>query len=128
MNHSNQQNPHWRCTYEPAAVAWHMRFYSPSTRSQISPAHRPQQFRNRLLMIVKNDTPRSLARDLPRLLLYEVLALGFAVLRERHLLRGYRDAYRLLPGARRRRAVLRSRVAARGGRARVPFGVEPPVT
>lgn len=116
------------CTYEPAALAWHVRFYSPTTRSQISPAHRTLQFRNRLLMIAKNDTARSLARDLPRLLLYEVLALGYAVLRERHLLRGYRDAYRLLPGARRRRAVLRARMAERGGAAAAPFGLEPPVS
>ena len=46
----------WRCVYEPRAVAWHKRFYSPSTRAQLSAEHRRLQFRNRYLMIVKNET------------------------------------------------------------------------
>jgi len=116
----------WNCTYEPDALAWHVRFYSPTTRAELPAEHRTLQFRNRLLMLVKNDTWGTVARDLPWLLTYEVLALGFALLRERHLLLGYRDALRLLPGARARRAVLRERLAARGGRAKVPFGLEPP--
>jgi GT2 family glycosyltransferase len=118
----------WRCMYEPTALAWHVRFYSPTTRAELSPDHRTLQFRNRLLMLVKNDSWGTVARDLPRLVAYEVLALGFAVLRERHLLRGYRDAVALLPGARARREVLRARLAARGGAASVPFDLEPPVS
>jgi hypothetical protein len=67
------------------------------------------QFRNRYLMIVKNETRRGLTRDLLWILTYEVLALGHALLRERHLLGGYRDAWRLLPGARRRRKAVQAR-------------------
>src|SRR5439155_19472244 len=37
----------WRCVYEPAAVAWHKRFYSPSTRAGLTSEHRRLQFRNR---------------------------------------------------------------------------------
>lgn len=118
----------WRAVYEPDALAWHVRFYSPSTRAALPPEHRTLQFRNRLLMIAKNDEPRAVLRDLPVLVAYEILALGFALLRERHLLRGYRDAWRLLPGARRRRAAIAPRIAARGGPAPVPFGLEPPAT
>jgi GT2 family glycosyltransferase len=110
----------WRCVYEPAAVAHHIRTYSPSTRARISAAHRRLQFRNRYLMIVKNDSPRDLARDAIPLLLYEVLALGFAILRERELLRGYLDAARLLPGARRRRRIVQARRVRRA-----PFGLRP---
>ncbi|WP_372788003.1 glycosyltransferase family 2 protein [Paraconexibacter sp.] len=116
----------WSCTYEPAAIAWHVRFYSPTTRAELPPEHRTLQFRNRLLMIVKNDDPGDLVRDLPRLVLYEILALGFAVLRERHLLAGYLQAWRLLPAARRRRAAMAERLARRGGARPVPFGLEPP--
>jgi GT2 family glycosyltransferase len=113
----------WRCVYEPAAIAWHKRFYSPSTRSALAADHRRLQFRNRLLMIVKNETAAGLLRDAHRLIGYEILALGYALLRERHLLRGYRDFLRLLPNARARRAVIQPR------RARdrpVPFGLLPP--
>jgi GT2 family glycosyltransferase len=113
----------WRAAYEPAAVGWHVRYYSPSTRTKLDPAHRRLQFRNRLLMMVKNETAGGFARDFHRIAFYEVLALGHCVLREPHLLGGYRDALRLLPAARRRRALIAPRRAA--GR-RVPFGIEPP--
>jgi GT2 family glycosyltransferase len=99
----------WRCVYEPRAVAYHVRTYSPSTRAHMSEQAQRLQFRNRYLMMVKNETRRGLTRHLPWILGYEVLALGHAVLRERHLLRGYRDAWRLLPGARRRRRAVQAR-------------------
>jgi GT2 family glycosyltransferase len=112
----------WRSRYEPAAVAFHIRTYSPSTRADVSPADRRTQFRNRYLMMAKNDTARDLLRDAHRIAPYEVLALGYAVLRERELLGGYRDAWRRLPGSRRRRAaVQRARRVER-----VPFGLEAP--
>jgi hypothetical protein len=81
------------------------------------------QFRNRYLMMLKNDSLPSFAHDLPRIAAYEVLALGYALLRERHLVRGYGEALRLAPEARRKgRAIAaRRRVDPR----RVPFGLEP---
>lgn len=105
----------WRCVFEPAARACHRRFYAPSSRGLVSEDHRRLQFRNRLLMIAKNDRPGALARDLPWVLAYEALALGHALLRERHLLRGYREAWALRGAMRAKR---------RGDlRGRVPFGL-----
>jgi GT2 family glycosyltransferase len=112
----------WSCVYEPAAVARHVRTYSPSTRSQMSEQATRMQFRNRYLMLVKNETRAGLRRDGALIAGYELLALGHAVLRERHLLRGYRDAWALLPGARRRRALVQ---AARKVD-RPPFGLRAP--
>jgi GT2 family glycosyltransferase len=111
----------WRCLYEPAAVAHHVRSYSPSTRAEMSEASRRMQFRNRYLMIAKNDG-RELARDLPLVLAYEVLALGHVLLRERHLLRAYADVWRRLPAARRRRRAIQARRI--GGRVR--YGLQAP--
>ena len=110
----------WSCTYEPAARAWHMRFYSPSTRAALSEQHRRLQFTNRLLMLAKNETLSGLLRSAPWILGYELLALGHVLLRERHLLRGYQDATRGWSAARRRRRAMRR--AAR----RPPFGLLPP--
>ena len=101
----------WSAVYEPAAVAEHVRTYSPSTRGQMSEADRRLQFRNRYLMMLKNDTPAALARDLPWVAGYELAALGHVLLRERHLLRGYADAWALRRGALRRRRVVQSRRA-----------------
>jgi len=115
----------WRCAYEPRALAFHIRTYSPSTRSRMPEWDRMMQFRNRYLMIAKNDPLGALARDLPRILPYEMVALGFALARERHLLRGYREAARLLPRMLRKRAVLQRRRRERGA-APPPYGLEPP--
>jgi GT2 family glycosyltransferase len=112
----------WRCAYEPRALAWHRRAYGPSTRDEVPEADRRAQFRNRYLMTLKNDTAGALLRDAPRIALYEGLALGHALFRERHLLGAYRDAWRLAPAARRRRRAIQSRRRTR----HVPFGLTPP--
>jgi GT2 family glycosyltransferase len=110
----------WTSLYEPAAVVHHIRTYSPTTRATATPADRRTQFRNRYLMIAKNDSLRELARDAVPLLVYEVLALGYALLREHELLGGYAEAWRRLPQARRdRREIQRRRRVAR-----VPFGLQ----
>jgi GT2 family glycosyltransferase len=111
----------WRSVYEPGAVAAHIRTYSPSTRSRMSEEARRMQFRNRYLMILKNETGAGLARDLPWVASYEVLALGHVLLRERHLLAAYRDAWRLRSGARRRRVPVQA-----GLRSSPPFGLRAP--
>jgi GT2 family glycosyltransferase len=111
----------WRCAYEPAAVARHVRTYSPLTRSHLSDEDRRLQFRNRYLMMAKNETAAGLVRNLPQIAGYEVLALGHALLRERDLLGGYRDAWRLLPAARRRRRAIQGRRRV----SRPPFGLRP---
>jgi GT2 family glycosyltransferase len=111
----------WRSRYEPAAVVHHIRTYSPTTRARMRPVDRRTQFRNRLLMIAKNDTLADLRRDAGPLLFYEMLALGYALLREPELLAGYRDAARRMPEARRRRRL----VQARRRTLELPFGLEP---
>jgi GT2 family glycosyltransferase len=111
----------WSAVYEPAAVAEHVRTYSPSTRRRLSEDHRRLQFRNRYLMMLKNDTAGALLRDLPWVAGYEVAALGHVLLRERYLLGGYRDAWRLRKGAwRRRHAVQARRLRS------PPLGLRPP--
>ncbi|MFL5844146.1 MAG: glycosyltransferase family 2 protein [Solirubrobacteraceae bacterium] len=112
----------WRCAYEPRAVAHHVRTYSPSTpRADLAPEHRRLQFRNRLLMAYKNETVWGLLRDWPWIAGYELAALGFALLRDRALLGGYRDFVAARPAARRRRRVIQSRRTVR----RPPFGLTP---
>jgi GT2 family glycosyltransferase len=112
----------WRARYQPAAVVSHIRTYSPTTRARATPADRRTQFRNRLLMMAKNDALADLRPDLPRLLGYEALALGYAVLRERELLGGYAEALRRLPEARRQRTIIQARRRV----ARPPFELSPP--
>jgi GT2 family glycosyltransferase len=111
----------WRCAYEPKAVAYHVRTYSPSTRPRMPEWDRMMQFRNRYLMVAKNDPLPSLLRDLPRILAWEAIALPYALLRERCLLRGYVEAARLLPRMLRKRKILQAR-----RKGPLPYGLEPP--
>jgi GT2 family glycosyltransferase len=111
----------WSTVYEPAAVAGHVRTYSPSTRAQMSEADRRLQFRNRYLMMLKNDTPSALARDLPWVAGYELAALGHVLLRERHLLAGYREAWALRHAAAQRRRLVQGR-----RRRSAPLGLRAP--
>lgn len=113
----------WKCVYEPRAVAYHMRQYSPSTRAGMPERDRRMQFRNRYLMMVKNDTARGLVRDLPRIAAWEIAALAWALVRERHLLGAYAETAKLLPAARRRRTWVQSARRAAGA-GEVPFGLE----
>ena len=76
-------------------------------------------------MVAKNDPAQSLARDLPLMLAYELAALGYALVMERALLRGYVEAARLLPRMLRKRRVLQRRRRERGA-APPPYGLEPP--
>ncbi len=112
----------WRSRYEPAAVVHHIRNFSPTTRARASGEDRRTQFRNRYLMMVKNDSLRDVLRDAGPLLLYEALALGYVILREPELLRGYLEAARRFPGALAQRRVIQARRRV----SRVPFGLEPP--
>jgi GT2 family glycosyltransferase len=112
----------WHAVYAPGAVVAHIRTYSPTTRRTARPDDRATQFRNRLLMIAKNDSRRELWRDLVPLVTYEVLALGYALLREHELLGGYRDFRGRLSEARRQRGLIRAHRRVR----RAPFGLEPP--
>ena len=107
----------WRTVFEPRAGATHTRFYSPTTRAEVPAEHRRLQFRNRLLMIGKDDRAGAMLRDAPWLATYELLALGHALLRERELLPAYRQAWAA------RRAV-RAKRPGLGGAA-VPFGRTP---
>ena len=65
-----------RSVYEPRALAEHIRTYSPSTRWQMSEQARRLQFRNRYLMMIKNETRAGLVRDGALIAGYELPALG----------------------------------------------------
>jgi GT2 family glycosyltransferase len=114
----------WTGVYEPCAVAYHVRSYSPSTRAGVPERDRRVQFRNRYLMMVKNDSLRDLRRDLPRIAGYEMAAFAYALLRERHLLSAYSELCHLVPTARRHRREIQARRRRRGF-PRAPFGLEP---
>jgi hypothetical protein len=74
-------------------------------------------------MMVKNDRLQDVHSDMHRIAAYEMAALGYSLLRERHLLAGYRELAGLLPAARRHRRAIQARRRERGFPS-APFGLE----
>jgi GT2 family glycosyltransferase len=74
----------WKALFIPAAVGRHIRTFRPglNVRKRASRRLRWIAVRNRYLLIMKNDTPRGFWEALPHLLRYDVLVLGYIVLRE----------------------------------------------
>lgn len=111
----------WINWYEPRAVFYHRR-RAKHEQSLIITARRGRKgttvnrlsYRNHLLVLAKNDRIRSWFLPYPRVVLYEVAKIAYAVFREPRTLYGLLDALRLLPAMRRKRTILFRR-------RRVPF-------
>jgi GT2 family glycosyltransferase len=106
----------WRILYVPEAIGLHRRGWQRSRRGEVPIEIRRHSFKNHYLQIVKNETRGGFVRHLPWLLGWEILRLGFVLVRERDLIPAYRDAWNLLPDARRKRRHIQAR--ARRGRPR----------
>ena len=99
----------WRCRYEPRAVARHVHEYTLVPRRGKDRRATYLQFRNRYLLLAKNDTLVNLARHLPFVVGYEAALFAWALLFERHLLGAYADAASLMRVMREKRKVIFSR-------------------
>ncbi len=99
----------WRILYVPDAVGLHRRGWQRGRRAEVSVDTRRHSFKNHYLQIIKNETPGDFLRNLPWLVGWEILRLGFVLLRDRPLMAGYRDAWKAVPEMRRKRAHIQQR-------------------
>lgn len=102
----------WQSRYIHAACAIHTRRWRPNQRFDIEPRIRQHSFKNHYLQIIKNENPREFLRDLPVILAWEVVRLGYALLRDRAMLPTYLEVLRLAPRAFRKRRIIRERIAS----------------
>lgn len=99
----------WKCLYTPRAVAYHVRRYRPTTRRAVPRYLRRLQFRNRYLMIAKNDLPGHLLRHSLPILWFEARAWAYALAVEPHLFKAGLQALGLFPAILRKRRAIRQR-------------------
>ena len=99
----------WQILYEPRAVGVHVRRWQRARRAEIATSTRRHSFKNHYLQLVKNETLGHGLRNLPWLLGWEILRLGFVVVRDRPMLGAYAEAWRALPEAKRKRALVQAR-------------------
>ena len=102
----------YQVVYEPNAVAVHARGWQKEARFRVPAEIRRHSFKNHYLQLVKNETLRGFIVNAPWLISWEVLRLGFVLLRDRKMLGAYREAVGHLPSMLRRRRILRTRKQA----------------
>ncbi len=115
----------WRVYYEPSARAVHARGWQRDGRFAIPIAVRRHSFKNHYLELIKNESVLDLIRNLPRLLVWELLRPGFALVRDPRILPAYWGALRLAPRAFRKRRLL-AEMQRRPG-ARTPLRIPTPL-
>lgn len=96
----------WKCFYEPNALAWHKRGGAGYRKSLLVEYH---NYKNRYLMIMKNDTAPRLLRNLPGILVTEVLKGGALLVRCPRALLSLFEVARLAPKMMRKRKAIQSR-------------------
>lgn len=99
----------WRILYAPRAIAFHERNFTPKTRKQQPPFLKQLSYRNRYLMIIKNDSLYGILRHFPYIVAFEVAMLGYVLVFEPHLLKAIPVLVGLLPAMWRKRQIVRAR-------------------
>jgi GT2 family glycosyltransferase len=72
----------WRCWYEPAAVATHVRTFQPGRRRERPRAMRRTAVKNRYLMLLKNEGREEFRRDWWRVLAFDLGIWAYILLVE----------------------------------------------
>jgi GT2 family glycosyltransferase len=107
------QNRGWRCLYFPTAVVVHKRGgASPASFFQKPPHFQVHTIKNRYLMIIKNSPWRLLVRQLPFLLVRDLLIWGYLILHPPVLLNTIRALSQTVPHAWQQRAKTPPRTTA----------------
>lgn len=96
----------WKCIYNPEAVAYHRRGGGGYRKSLLVEYH---NYKNRYLMMLKNDSARHLLRNLPGLLLTEILKGGALLLRCPGAVASLAEVIRLVPRMLGKRRAIQSR-------------------
>jgi GT2 family glycosyltransferase len=88
----------WKVYYEPTAIAYHLRGWGADKKRSHVPAFiRRHSYKNRYLLMIKNDHFINILKDLPFILLHEIKALIYVLFREPHLLIAWIQIIFLLP-------------------------------
>lgn len=105
----------WKCVYAPTAVAYHYRTYSPDRRKKMPGELRQLQYRNRYLMLIKNELPLTFILHLPFILFFEIVSLFYVLICEPFLMGVWLEIIRLLPKMleKRRQIMERRKVSAK---------------
>jgi len=99
----------WKIVCDPQAVAVHMRGWGKGVRRASIPRFvRRHSFKNRYLMLIKDEYPVNYLRDMSFILWHEIKAMIYLILREPHLILAVFQVISLLPQTFKKRAQIMS--------------------
>ncbi len=96
----------WRCWYSPKAIAYHQRGGPSIRRSKMVEYY---NYRNRYLVIVKNDKLFSLLKAFPQIIFTEVLKGGALLIRCPSALTSWLELLKLVPDTLAKRKIIQQR-------------------
>jgi len=100
----------WKVVYVPEAIAIHARGWGTDrSRHGVPRWIRRESYKNRYLLMIKNDHLINVLRDLPFILWHEVKALAYMIFREPHLFLAWAPILISLPLTFRKRAEIMKR-------------------
>ncbi len=104
----------WKIVFTPDAVAYHERGWGKAkARAGVPRWIRRESYKNRYLMMLKNDHLINFVRDLPFILWHELKALVYVIFREPHLFLAWGQILMSLPLTFRKRAAIMKRAVVR---------------
>lgn len=86
----------WKCVYVPSAVAYHARGWQPGKRSKVPRFVQIHSFKNRYLMLLKNEEWQNFIIHFPQIFFFEVASLLYIMFRAPFLIKGWIEVFRLL--------------------------------
>jgi len=99
----------WKCLYTPAAVAWHVRRVTPERRKDLPLVINWHSVKNRFLMRGKNTSGWLCWRLFVPVAWRDLMTLGYALLRDWHMVSAVAYPFRAMDSIRRKRAIIQSR-------------------
>lgn len=99
----------WEVLYWPDATAVHHRGWRRERRFEVPVDVRRHSFKNHYLQLLKNERGWDFVRHLPWIAAWEVLRLGYVLLRDPRMLPAYRAAWALAPAAWSKRKAIEGR-------------------
>lgn len=111
----------WICLYTPSAIGWHHRKWGAGKRKNISLFTRRHSLKNRYLLLLKNDDWKTLLPCLIPILWFELLSLGYILLREPYLFSVINDIRRIWPQVLAKRRYIQETACQRTRGARLLF-------
>lgn len=84
------QHRNWKCIYYPKALAYHVRNNTPRKRKQMSNLVNMHSVKNRILLLLQNETPYGFLKDGWLFISYDIAIFFYVLYKERTSLKAYK--------------------------------------